>query len=542
MTTHIDNLWIFALASKFTHENIVYSLLIMALLWLTMTFFYWSHPGGPAWGKYYYSNNNKNQNKNNNNNNLNSSSQIFIPGPKGYPLIGSMNLMSSSLAHQRIASTAKTCKATRLMAFSLGDTRAIVTCNPDVAKEILHSSVFADRPIKESAYSLMFNRAIGFAPYGVYWRTLRKISTNHLFSPMQIKSSGPQRTEIATQMIDLFRTRNRSSVCGFGVRDVLKRASLNNMMCSVFGQRFKIDEVNEKMMELGGLVEQGYDLLGSLNWGDHLPFLKDFDVQKIRFNCSELVPKVNRFVGSIISDHRADKNQTNKDFVHVLLNLQEPDKLSDSDMVAVLWEMIFRGTDTVAVLIEWILARLVLHPDVQRKVQKELDEVATGDARVFTEEDVAVTVYLPAVIKEVLRLHPPGPLLSWARLAITDTTIDGYHIPVGTTAMVNMWAIARDPNVWRDPLEFNPDRFVNEEAEFSVLGSDLRLAPFGSGRRSCPGKNLGLSTVTFWVAKLLQEFEWLPLDDGNGGVDLTEVLRLSCEMANPLTVQVRPRR
>jgi hypothetical protein len=333
MTTHIDNLWILALASKFTHENIVYSLLIMALLWLTMTFFYWSHPGGPAWGKYYYSNNNKNQNKNKNNLN---SSQIFIPGPKGYPLIGSMNLMSSSLAHQRISSTAKTCKATRLMAFSLGDTRAIVTCNPDVAKEILHSSVFADRPIKESAYSLMFNRAIGFAPYGVYWRTLRKISTNHLFSPMQIKSSGLQRTEIAAQMIGLFRNRSYKS-CGFGVRDVLKKASLNNMMCSVFGQRFKIDEVNERMMELSGLVEKGYDLLGSLNWGDHLPFLKDFDVQKIRFNCSELVPKVNRFVGSIISDHRADKNQTNKDFVHVLLSLQEPDKLSDSDMVAVLW-------------------------------------------------------------------------------------------------------------------------------------------------------------------------------------------------------------
>ncbi|KAK2420130.1 cytochrome P450 78A3 [Trifolium repens] len=102
MTTHIDNLWILALASKFTHENIVYSLLIMALLWLTMTFFYWSHPGGPAWGKYYYSNNNNNnKNQNKNKNNLNST-QIFIPGPKGYPLIGSMNLMSSSLAHQRL--------------------------------------------------------------------------------------------------------------------------------------------------------------------------------------------------------------------------------------------------------------------------------------------------------------------------------------------------------------------------------------------------------------------------------------------------------
>lgn len=207
--------------------------------------------------------------------------------------------------------------------------------------------------------------------------------------------------------------------------------------------------------------------------------------------------------------------------------------------------MIFRGTDTVAVLIEWILARMVLHPDVQRKVQAELDTVAKGAACGITEEDMAATVYLQAVIKEVLRLHPPGPLLSWARLAITDTTIDGYHVPAGTTAMVNMWAIARDPKVWRDPLEFNPERFMSEEGvEFSVLGSDLRLAPFGSGRRSCPGKNLGLATVTYWVAKLLHEFEWKPLDGlvGMDGVDLTEVLRLSCEMANPLNVEMVPRR
>jgi len=142
-----------------------------------------------------------------------------------------------------------------------------------------------------------------------------------------------------------------------------------------------------------------------------------------------------------------------------------------------------------------------------------------------------------------LRLHPPGPLLSWARLAITDTTIDGYHVPKGTTAMVNMWAISRDPEFWEDPLEFMPERFVvtkEDVLEFSVLGSDLRLAPFGSGRRTCPGKTLGITTVTFWVASLLHEYEWVPGEENN--VDLSEVLRLSCEMANPLTVKVRPRR
>ncbi|KAE9595828.1 hypothetical protein Lal_00030577 [Lupinus albus] len=537
MTTNVDNLWVLAVASKCTQENIAWLLLIMATLWLTMTLFHWSHPGGPAWGKYYstWRKTTKSSSSSSTSHHIDS---MIIPGPKGYPLIGSMNLMTS-LAHHRLADAAKTCNATRLMAFSLGNTCAIITCHPDVAKEILNSSVFADRPVKESAYSLMFNRAIGFAPYGVYWRTLRRIAATHLFCPKQIKASEIQRNEIATQMIEFFRNRHNDGGC---VRQVLKRASLSNMMWSVFGQRYEENSSMEE--ELSGLVEQGYDLLGTLNWGDHLPWLKDFDLQKIRFTCSKLVPKVNRFVGSIIADHRAHTTQSNRDFVHVLLSLHGPDKLSDPDIIAVLWEMIFRGTDTVAVLIEWILARMVIHQDVQHKVQEELDTVVRGGSRALTEDDMTAMIYLPAVVKEVLRLHPPGPLLSWARLAITDTTIDGYHVPAGTTAMVNMWAISRDPNVWRDPLEFMPERFVAGEGqpEFSILGSDLRLAPFGSGRRTCPGKSLGLATVNFWVARLLHEFEFLPNDGDKNGVDLTEVLRLSCEMANPLTVKVRPRR
>lgn len=527
MRTDIDNFWIFALFSKcrvFTQENIAWSLLIMGLAWIATTLIYWAYPGGPAWGKYKLKNTSFTISK-------------PIPGPRGLPLIGGMRLMTS-LAHHKIAAAADACKARRLMAFSLGDTRVIVTCNPDVAKEILNSSVFADRPVKESAYSLMFNRAIGFAPYGVYWRTLRKIASTHLFCPKQIKTAASQRRRIASETVSMFNDHEGS---GFTVRGILKRASLNNMMCSVFGREYELDSCNSEVEELRALVDEGYDLLGTLNWTDHLPWLADFDPQKIRFRCSNLVPKVNRFVSRILAEHRAQAGNETPDFVDVLLSLQGHDKLSDSDMIAVLWEMIFRGTDTVAVLMEWILARMVLHPDVLSKVHDELDKVV-GRSRAVAESDITAMVYLQAAVKEVLRLHPPGPLLSWARLAITDTTIDGYHVPKGTTAMVNMWAISRDPDSWEDPLEFMPERFVTKkgELEFSVLGSDLRLAPFGSGRRTCPGKTLGLTTVTFWVASLLHEYEWLPCD-GNK-VDLSEVLGLSCEMANPLTVKLRPRR
>ncbi|KAK1327226.1 Cytochrome P450 78A3 [Acorus calamus] len=522
METTIDSWWaLFLIAAKCGASsplNLLHSLsLLLLLLCLPTLLLHWAHPGGPAWGKRTHC-------------------SPPIPGPRGLPLIGSMGLMVG-LAHRKLAHAANTLRTRRLMAFSLGDTRVIVTSHPDVAREVLNRSAFADRPIKETAYGLMFHRAIGFAPSGAYWRTLRSIAATHLFSPRQISGSEAWRLEIAADMVTAL---GRG---GFRVREVLKRASLNNIMGSVFGKKYELFAEDKEAREVQGLVEEGYELLGKLNWSDHLPFLAGLDLQGIRFRCSQLVPRVNRFVNRIIDEHR---NRTGEkktgDFVDVLLSLQGHDKLSDGDMVAVLWEMIFRGTDTVAVLIEWVLARIILHPRVQMKVQAELD-LAVGRSRSVAESDVARLPYTRALIKETLRMHPPGPLLSWARLAISDTWVDGWHVPKGTTAMVNMWAIARDPHVWVRPEEFEPERFLSEgggDVDFSIFGSDLRLAPFGSGRRSCPGKALAMATVGFWVATLLHEYTWRSSDEAP--VDLTEVLRLSCEMASPLTVTVCPRR
>lgn len=196
--------------------------------------------------------------------------------------------------------------------------------------------------------------------------------------------------------------------------------------------------------------------------------------------------------------------------------------------------MIFRGTDTTALLTEWTMAELVLNPQVQKRAQAELDEVV-GRHRSVRDEDIPKLPYLQAVVKETLRMHPPGPLLSWARLSTEDVNIaDGMCVPAGTTAMVNMWSITHDPQIWDSPLEFRPERFVVSEGgeNVDVRGNDLRLAPFGAGRRVCPGKALGLATVNLWVAKLLHRFQWLPHTEHP--VDLSEVLKLSCEMANPL--------
>ncbi|CAM6117670.1 unnamed protein product [Calypogeia fissa] len=490
--------------------------LALGLVSALITLLFWAGPGGSAWALFR--------------------GKKPIPGPRGLPVIGSLTSMGGQ-AHRRLAQLAEEYCARPLMALSMGSTRYVVASTPASAREILHSSAFSDRPIKQSAQQLLFSRAIGFAPQGEYWRNLRRIAANHLFSPKRIAAHEAARQDECSRMIDSISSFANG---GVKVRPFLQHAALNNVMGSVFGRRYDFGH-SEEAAELQAMVREGFEVLGAFNWADHLPILQGLDPQNIHGRCAELVPKVVAYVQNIIEEHREKRaslagEAASMDFVDVLLGMEGTDKLSDADMISVLWEMIFRGTDTTAILTEWVLAELVLNPDIQKKVRAEVEDIVNRGFEI-ADAHIAGLPYLQAVIKETLRLHPPGPLLSWARLSTQDVCVAGYHVPKGTTAMVNMHAITHDASVWENPLEFLPQRFVASEGgvDFDVKGSDSRLAPFGAGRRVCPGRALGMSTVQLWVARLVYEFEWSALD--SHPVDLTEVLKLSAEMVRPLTVQ-----
>ncbi|PRQ16358.1 putative flavonoid 3'-monooxygenase [Rosa chinensis] len=506
--------------------------LFLCLFVFVFIFSFWLSPGGLAWAL----SKPKPQ----------ADTRAAIPGPSGLPILGLVLAFTGSLTHRVLAKLAETSKAKHLMAFSVGFTRFVISSQPDTAKELLNSSAFADRPIKESAYELLFHKAMGFAPFGEYWRGLRRISSTHLFSPRRIACFGGFREGIGQKMVDEMRVLMEKNG-EVEVRKVFHFGSLNNVMMSVFGRSYEFGEEGEGHV-LEELVSEGYELLGVFNWSDHFPLLSLLDLQGVRKRCKKLVDKVNDFVGKIIKEHRVKRtendgvlgggDESSGDFVDVLLDLEEDNRLSDSDMIAVLWEMIFRGTDTVAILLEWILARMVLHPEIQAKAQSEIDTAVGSPTLSVSDSDLPNLPYLRAIVKETLRMHPPGPLLSWARLAIHDTHIGHHFVPAGTTAMVNMFAITHDEGVWAQPNEFKPERFMNEEGSVSIMGSDLRLAPFGSGRRVCPGKALGLATVELWLAVLLQSFKWVPSDHG---VDLSENLKLSLEMKHSLVCKAVPR-
>ncbi|XP_031267228.1 cytochrome P450 78A5-like [Pistacia vera] len=499
----------------FFHFPLVNFETFLSVLFFMAVFTVWLAPGGLAWAR------------------SRTRTPKSLPGPSGYPLIGLLTVFTGSTPHRVLAKLATAFKAVPLMAFSVGLTRFVISSEPETAKEILNSSAFADRPVKESAYELLFHRAMGFAPYGVYWRNLRRISATHLFSPKRIAGFESFRLEIGLEMVEQVKTFMFENG-EVKIKNLLHFGSLNNVMMTVFGKRYDFERSDEGFM-LEELVSEGYELLGIFNWSDHLPLLRWLDLQGVRGRCRSLVLKVNAFVGKIIEEHRFrrlhgvshDKSSSVRDFVDVLLDLEKDDKLSDSDMIAVLWEMIFRGTDTVAIMLEWVLARMVLHPEIQSRAQAEIDAVV-GKSRPVFDSDIPNLPYLQAIVKETLRVHPPGPLLSWARLAIHDVHVGDSFVPAGTTAMVNMWAITHDEKVWSQAEKFKPERFINEDV--SIMGSDLRLAPFGSGRRVCPGKAMGLTTVHLWLAQFLQSFKWVAASE----VDLTECLKLSMEMKKPL--------
>ncbi|KAL7195684.1 hypothetical protein ACSBR1_035843 [Camellia fascicularis] len=269
-------------------------------------------------------------------------SRSAIPGPSGLPIIGLVFAFTGSLTHRVLANLANTFEVVPLMAFSIGFTRFIISSHPDTAKDILSSSAFANRPVKKSAYELLFHRAMGFAPYVEYWRNLRRISSTHLFSPKRITCFGDFRQKRGIEMVNQVKgLMEKNGVVE--IKRVLHFGSLNNVMMSVFGRSYDFNGCNG--LELEGLVSERYELLGIFNWSDHFPLLGLLDLQGVRKRCRELVSRVNVFVGKIIEEHRFKRAKIggvvgggdDDDFVDVLLDLENDNKLSDSDMIAVLW-------------------------------------------------------------------------------------------------------------------------------------------------------------------------------------------------------------
>jgi cytochrome P450 len=192
------------------------------------------------------------------------------------------------------------------------------------------------------------------------------------------------------------------------------------------------------------------------------------------------------------------------------------------------------GTETTSSTVEWIMSQLMRKPEVMAKAQAEvrrtLDNKSPQDHDAYMEK----LHYTEMVIKEVLRLHPPAPLLL-PRVCRETCDVGGFEIAAGSRVIVNAWAIGRSPEHWHDDAdEFRPERF-NDSAAPDYNGTDYTYLPFGSGRRICPGANFGLAALELIVARLLYYFDWsLPSGILPNELDMDMIVNITARRRNQL--------
>ena len=189
------------------------------------------------------------------------------------------------------------------------------------------------------------------------------------------------------------------------------------------------------------------------------------------------------------------------------------------------------GIDTTSATVEWAMTELLRSPDRIAKARAELKEVI-GEKEGVQESDISRLPYLQAVIKETFRLHPPAPLLI-PHKADEDVEINGFIVPKNIQVLVNVWASGREPTMWSDPENFEPERFLGSDID--VRGQHFELIPFGAGRRICPGLPLAYRMVHLMLASFIHNIDW-KLEDGMKpeDLDMEEKFGLTIQKALPL--------
>uniref|UniRef100_A0ACD5TGK0 Uncharacterized protein n=1 Tax=Avena sativa TaxID=4498 RepID=A0ACD5TGK0_AVESA len=454
------------------------------------------------------------------------------PSPPGLPVIGHLHLVGS-LPHVSLSGLARK-HGPDVMLLRLGAVPTLVVSSPRAAEAVLrtHDRVFASRPRSVVADILMYGSCdVAFAPYGEHWRQARKLVTTHLLSVKRVQSFRSAATEEVRMVMDKI---NKAAAAG-GMVDMseLLNAFANDMTCRIVAGKFFFKEGQSKLFQ--NLLNDTSQLLGGFNLEEYFPALARVGVLK-RAVCAKAERVRNRWADLLdkVIDDRVSKDKStfdhkDADFVDILLSIQQEYGLTREHMKALLTDVFVGTIETSSNALEFTLAALMRRPHLMRKLQDEVRSVVPRGQEIVTGDDINKMIYLRAVIKESLRLHPVAPFLA-PHLAMADCSIDGYMVPAGTRVLINVWAIGRDPASWEDSEEFIPERFAEGGSDVHVnfKGNDFQYLPFGAGRRTCPGVNLGIANVELMLANLMYHFEWEPpLGVERKDIDMTEVFGIT---------------
>ncbi|XP_036922398.1 cytochrome P450 1B1 [Sturnira hondurensis] len=455
------------------------------------------------------------------------------PGPFAWPLIGNAAAMGPA-PHLSFARLAK--RYGDVFQIHLGSCPVVVLNGERAIRQALiqQGAAFADRPSFASFRVVSGGRSLAFGQYSERWKAQRRAAHNTMraFLSHGLRSRSVLEGHVLGEARQLVELLVRGSAGGaFMDPRPLTLVAVANVMCAVcFGCRYSHEDA--EFLELLSHNEQFGRTVGAGSLVDVLPWLQRFP-NPIRTAFREF-EQLNRNFSNFIMD-KFLRHQENfrpgadprdvMDACILSVEKESAEKSGDSSarldmdyVPSTVTDIFGASQDTLSTALQWLLILFIRYPDVQARVQAELDQVVGRD-RLPCLEDQPRLPYVMAFLYEAMRFSSFVPV-TIPHATTVNTSLLGYHIPKDTVVFVNQWSVNHDPAKWPNPEDFNPARFLDEDG---VINKDLTSSVmiFSVGRRRCIGEELSKVQLFLFTSILAHQCTFKANPDEPAEMDFT---------------------